>query len=145
MRTHRFLRRLDHKRIVQAIKKAEGRTSGQIRVFIQRGTFEEDALPLAQRKFFQLGMQKTQDRNAVLIFVAPRARKFALVGDVGVHEKCGNAFWEKLVERMRKNFQNEEFERAIVHGINEVGKVLTEHFPRTADTVNELPDEIVRE
>jgi uncharacterized membrane protein len=144
MRTHRFLQRLDHKRITQAIKKAEGRTSGQIRVFVQRGDFEEDALPRAERKFIQLGMQKTRDRNAVLIFVAPRARKYAVVGDVGVHEKCGCEFWQKLVAAMRAHFQKEEYGRAIIHAINEVGKVLAVHFPRTADTINELPDEVVQ-
>jgi uncharacterized membrane protein len=144
MRTHRFLQRLDHKRITQAIKKAEGRTSGQIRVFVQRGDFEEDALLRAEKKFVQLGMQKTDHRNAVLIFVAPRAHKYAVVGDVGVHEKCGREFWQKLVTVMRSHFQNKEFERAIVHAINEVGKVLTAHFPRTGDTINELPDEVAR-
>ncbi|MBV9009342.1 MAG: TPM domain-containing protein [Verrucomicrobia bacterium] len=144
MRTHRFLQRLDHKRIVQAIKKAEGTTSGQIRVFIQRGEFEDDALLRAQRKFLQLGMQKTRERNAVLIYVAPRAHKFAVIGDVGVHEKCGDIFWQKLVEEMRAHFQREEFERAIVHGISQAGKLLAAHFPRTGDTINELPDEIAQ-
>jgi uncharacterized membrane protein len=144
MRTHRFLQRLDHKRIIQAIKKAEGRTSGQIRVFVQRGDFEEDALLRAERRFVQLGMQKTRDRNAVLIFVAPRARKYAVVGDVGVHEKCGREFWQKLVAMMRTHFQKEEYGRAITHAISEVGKALAVHFPRTADTINELPDEVAQ-
>ena len=67
MRTYNFLSRLDHNRVTQAIKKAEGKSSGQIRVFIQRGKFEDDALPRAERRFLQLGMQKTRDRNAVLI------------------------------------------------------------------------------
>ena len=145
MRTHRFLKRLDHQRIVQAIKKAEGRTSGQIRVFIQRGQFDDDALGRAMKKFVQLGMHKTDDRNAVLIFVAPRAHRFAVVGDVGVHEKCGDEFWQTLVDAMRTHFQKEDFSRGIVHGINEAAKVLAEHFPRTRDTINELPDEVVQE
>ena len=34
-------------------------------------------------------MHKTRERNAVLIFVAPRAHKFAVVGDKAIHEKCG--------------------------------------------------------
>jgi uncharacterized membrane protein len=144
MRTHNFLRRLDHKRITQAIKKAEGRSSGQIRVFIQRGKFDDDALPRAQRKFVQLGMQKTRNRNAALVFVAPRAHKYAVVGDVGVHEKCGEEFWKKLVNEMRAHFGNEDFNRAIVLAISEVGKLLAAHFPRTGDTINELPDEIVQ-
>ena len=144
MRTHNFLRLLDHNRVTQAIKKAEGRSSGQIRVFIQRGKFEDDALPRAERRFLQLGMQKTRDRNAVLIFVAPRAHKYAVVGDVGVHEKCGEEFWKKLVHDMRAHFKNEDFNRAIILAISEVGKLLAAHFPRTGDTINELPDEIAQ-
>ena len=89
-------------------------------------------------------MQKTRERNAVLIYVAPRAHKFAVIGDVGVHEKCGDIFWQKLVEEMRAHFQREEFERAIVHGISQAGKLLAAHFPRTGDTINELPDEIAQ-
>lgn len=142
MRTQQFLRQLDHKEIVRAIKKAEGATSGQIRVFVQRGEFADDALPRAQQRFAALKMEKTKERNAVLIFVAPRARKFAVVGDVGVHEKCGAEFWEHLVEAMRAHFQREEFSDAIIHGVREVGKLLAAHFPRTGDTINELPDEI---
>jgi uncharacterized membrane protein len=144
MRTHHFLRRLDHNRVTQAIKKAEGKSSGQIRVFIQRGQFEDDALPRAERRFLQLGMQKTRDRNAVLIFVAPRAHKYAVVGDVGVHEKCGEEFWKKLVHDMRAHFKNADFNRAIILAISEVGKLLAAHFPRTGDTINELPDEIAQ-
>jgi uncharacterized membrane protein len=91
-----------------------------------------------------MGMEKTHDRNAVLIFVAPRAHKYAVIGDVGVHEKCGEEFWTKLVHEMRTHFKNQDFNRAIVLAINEVGKLLVTHFPRTADTINELPDEIVQ-
>jgi uncharacterized membrane protein len=87
MRTHNFLRNLEHDRIVAAIKEVEAKTSGQIRVFLQRGKFEEDALERAQKKFVQLGMNKTRERNAILILVAPRMQKFAVVGDEGVHQK----------------------------------------------------------
>jgi len=121
MRTHNFLSRLDHNRVTQAIRKAEGKSSGQIRVFIQRGKFEDDALPRAERRFLQLGMQKTRDRNAVLIFVAPRAHKYAVIGDVGVHEKCGEEFWKKLVDDMRAHFKNQDFSRAIILAISELG------------------------
>ena len=89
MRTKEFLSRLEHDRIIQAIRDAESKTSGEIRVFIQRGKFETDPLAVAQKKFQRLGMDKTRGRNAVLIFVAPRSRKFAVIGDQAIHEKCG--------------------------------------------------------
>jgi uncharacterized membrane protein len=145
MRTHRFLRELDHDRIVGAIKAAEAKTDGQIRIYLQRGKFEEDPMKRAEKKFIQLGMQKTLARNAVLIFVAPRMQKFAVIGDEGIHQKCGERFWQELVAKMRGHFQREEFTDAIVEAIEATGKLLARHFPRTSASINELPDEIVEE
>jgi uncharacterized membrane protein len=142
MRTKEFLSKLEHDRIVGAIREAESRTSGEIRVFVQRGKLSVDPLTVAQKKFQRLGMHKTRERNAVLIFVAPRAHKFAIVGDKAVHEKCGEEFWRQIVDGMRKHFQNEKFSHALTEAINEVGKVLAAHFPRTSADANELPDEI---
>jgi uncharacterized membrane protein len=143
MRTHSFLRQVEHDRIVQAIKKAEAKTSGQIRVFLQRGKFEEDALERAQKKFLQLGMEKTAERNGVLILVAPRMQKFAVVGDEGVHEKCGEEFWQALVARMRQHFLREDFTEALLEAIHATGALLAKYFPRTGPATNELPDEVV--
>ena len=143
MRTRDFLSRLEHERIVSAIREAESKTSGEIRVYIQRGKFETDPVMVAQKKFQRLGMYKTRERNAVLIFVAPRAHKFAIVGDQAIHEKCGEQFWQHIVDEMRAHFQNEKFSQALTEAINEVGKVLATHFPKTSENANELPDEIV--
>lgn len=143
MRTHRFIRQLEHDRIVNAIKAAEAKTSGQIRVFLQRGKFEEDALTRARKKFAQLAMAKTRERNAILIFVAPREQKFAVVGDEGVHQKCGDKFWHDLVARMREHFLREDFTEALVEAITATGELLARYFPKTGPSPNELPDEIV--
>lgn len=145
MRTHKFIRELEHDRIVKAIKEAEARTSGEIRVFLQRGVFDEDVVVRAQKKFLQLGMQKTQKRNAVLILVAPRMQKFAVVGDEGVHQKCGEKFWQELVEKMRQHFLREEFTDALVEAIESVAQLLARHFPKAGDLKNELPDEVMEE
>jgi uncharacterized membrane protein len=145
MRTYKFLRELDHDRIVKVIKEAEAKTSGQIRVYIQRGKFEEEPLPRAQKKFSQLCMEKTKERNAVLIFVAPRAQKFAVVGDEGIHQQCGEPFWQELVEKMRGHFQREEFTEALVESIESAGRLLARYFPRRSGSANELPDDIVEE
>src|SRR5881409_4459324 len=109
MRTKEFLSHLEHDRIVAAIREAESKTSGQIRVFMQRGKMDVEPLIAAQKKFHRLGMHKTLERNAVLIFVAPRAHKFAVVGDKAIHEKCGDEFWQRVVNGMRTHFQNENF------------------------------------
>ena len=143
MRTREFLSKLEHDRIIQAIGEAESKTSGEIRVLIERGKLKSDPLEAAQRKFHRLGMHKTRERNAVLIFVAPRVHKFAVVGDNAIHEKCGDELWQRVVERMRTHFQNEKFSDALVEAIKEIGTVLESHFPKTSDDTNELPDDVI--
>ena len=143
MRTREFLSKLEHDQILQAIRDAESRTSGEIRVYIQRGKLNADPLVVAQKKFQRLHMHKTRDRNAVLIFVAPRAHKFAVVGDKSIHEKCGEEFWQRVVDLMRLHFQTEKFSEALVDAIQEIGKLLAAHFPRSSTPSDELSDEIV--
>jgi uncharacterized membrane protein len=145
MRTRDFLSKVEHDRIVQAIREAESKTSGEIRVFIQRGKLTADPLVAAQKKFQQLRMHTTRERNAVLIFVAPRAHKFAVVGDKAIHEKCGEEFWRRIVDGMRVHFQNEKFSHALVEAIKEIGKLLAAHFPKTSGNANELPNDVLEE
>jgi uncharacterized membrane protein len=143
MRSREFVSKLEHDRIVHAIREAESKTSGEIRVYVQRGKLNADPLIVAQKKFQRLQMHKTQQRNAVLIFVAPREHKFAVVGDKAIHEKCGDQFWQRIVEGMRTHFQNEKFTHALVEAIKEIGKLLAVHFPKTSANINELPDDVI--
>jgi len=144
MRTKEFLRKLEHDRIAKAIATAEATTSGEIRVFIQRGNVA-DAVSSARDQFERLGMAQTRERNAVLIFVAPRAQKFAVIGDRGVYEKCGEPFWGALTQAMRPHFQAQRFTDAIVHAVREAGSLLKQHFPRRPDDRNELPNAVEEE
>jgi uncharacterized membrane protein len=132
---------IDHDRVTAAIGAAEARTSGEIRVVLSRGK-TNDALAAAQAQFERLGMHQTAARNGVLIFLAPRSRRFAVIGDRGVHEKCGAPFWTGLAEAMSEHFMRGDFTAGLVHGIERAGVLLGEHFPRQADDRNELPDEI---
>ncbi len=141
MRTKSFLARLEHDRIVRAIAAAETKTSGEIRVFIQHGAMD-DAVPAARAQFQKLGMTKTRERNGVLIFVAPRSQKFAVIGDEGIHGRCGDAFWEQLVDSMQERFRAENFTDALVEAIAQAGDLLTRYFPRTAADPNELPNQV---
>lgn len=143
MRTKEFLSTLEHDRIVESIRTAESKTSGQIRVYVQRGELKGDPLAAATKRFHKLGMHRTDERNAVLIFVAPRAHKFAVVGDQAIHEKCGEEFWRRLVDAMRAHFQSEKFSHALVEAIEEAGKALGQHFPKGSTSGNELPNEVV--
>jgi uncharacterized membrane protein len=132
---------IDQHRIVVAIQSAERRTSGEIRVLIARQP-AADPIAAAKKHFERLGMTRTAARNGVLIFIAPRSRTFAVIGDTGVHEKCGDKFWQELAMVMSEHFKLEHFADGLVFGIERAGALLAEHFPRANDDRNELSDEI---
>jgi len=138
-----FLQRLEDEKIVSAIQSAESKTSGEIRVFISDA---EPADPLAGAKlqFERMEMANTKDRNGVLIFVAPKSRNFAIIGDEAVHARCGEQFWKKIADEMSGRFKQGQFTDGIIHGVAAAGEVLSQHFPRQADDVNELPDKVER-
>jgi uncharacterized membrane protein len=126
-----FLPKISHHRLVEAIREAETKTSGEIRVLVARHAVKEP-VAAAKHYFDQLGMAKSPHRNGVLIFLAPRSRKFAVIGDQGVHEKCGDAFWSGLAEAMEGHFRRGEFTSGLVHGIERAGELLALTFPRLA-------------
>src|SRR3954452_2971978 len=143
MLSKEFIGRLDHDRIVAAIRDAESTTSGEIRVYVHRGKLKSDVVDMAKQRFLRLGMEKTAARNGVLIFVAPRVHQFAVIGDEGIHRQCGDVLWQSVVEKMRNHFRNEHFSDALLEAIQELGQVLSKYFPRTAADANELPDAVM--
>ncbi|MEO6006151.1 MAG: TPM domain-containing protein [Opitutus sp.] len=132
---------IDHARVVAAISEAEQRTSGEVRVLVARQT-TEDPVATARLHFERLGMTKTEARNGVLVYFAPRSRAFAIIGDTAVHEKCGAEFWSRVAAEMEQRFRRGEFTEGLVQGIRQAGELLAQHFPRRPDDRNELPDAI---
>ena len=129
MHPRAFSKHLDHDGIVAAIREAELKTTGQIRVRISPQHVTEP-VAAAQAEFDCLGLNQLAARNGVLIFVAPRAHKFAVIGDTAVHAQCGDAFWCELAEAMSGYFRQSEFTPGIIHGIQKAGQLLAQHFPR---------------
>jgi len=129
MQPRAFSKHLDHEGIVAAIRDAELKTTGQIRVRISPKHID-DAVAAAQAEFLRQGLEKSPERNAVLIFVAPRAHKFAVFGDEAVHARCGDAFWRELAGAMSEYFRRSEFTPGIIHGVQKAGELLARHFPR---------------
>jgi uncharacterized membrane protein len=144
MSAQRFVKQLRHDDIVAAIREAEHKTSGEIRVFISHKPIE-NPVAAAQAEFMRRSMEKTRERNAVLIFLAPRTRQFAVIGDVGVHAKCGDTFWQELAKSMTGYFLKSEFTQGIIHGVKRAGELLAEHFPRRPDDRNQLPDQVAHD
>jgi uncharacterized membrane protein len=139
-----FFSKLDSNRIVSAIAEAERRSSGEIRVHVTLRK-PDDLEARARRRFERLGMTKTAERNGVLFYIAPAVRRFQILGDSGIHERCGQEFWKEIASEMEESFRRGDFTDGVVRGVARVGELLARHFPRTAADKNELPNAIDEE
>lgn len=137
----KFFSKTDEQRIIAAIKEAERQTSGEIRVHFEKEIIG-DVRGVGARIFHELEMDQTADRNGVLIFIVPDIHRFAILGDEGIDRVVPPNFWDDVRNVMQAEFRNGKFADGICQGVKLMGEKLKEHFPRSKDDVNELPDEI---
>ena len=109
----RLLNREEDQRVVEAIRQAERNTSGE-----------------------------TKQRNGVLIYLAVKDHKFAILGDEGINKVVGNDFWNDVKDLMQRCFKEGQFVEGLEQGIQRCGEKLKTYFPYQTDDTNEIPDDI---
>ncbi|OGW81451.1 MAG: hypothetical protein A3C47_01780 [Omnitrophica bacterium RIFCSPHIGHO2_02_FULL_51_18] len=137
----KYLDKNSEAEVTAAIRRAEHKTSGEIRVHLRRKC-KGDVFEAARKIFHKLRMHKTKHRNAVLIYVALDSRQFAVLGDRGIHEKVGDLFWKETRDKMKSLFSQARVKEAIVAGVMDAGEKLKYYFPTEKADKNELSDTI---
>ena len=130
--------------LIEAIQNAEKRTSGEVRLFVESKCRFIDPMDRAKEIFLQLGMEKTDERNATLVYIAVKDRQAAILGDAGIHQKVGQEYWEAEVKKMLLYFRQQQLTEGLCQVINDIGEALHFYFPYSSEhDKNELPDEII--
>jgi len=136
----------DFLRISNEIKKIEKTTSGEVRVAMkEKKSFAErnkSLRQLAEIEFKKLKMNETRDKTGILIFILFQERQFYILADEGINNKVPQETWDSIRDEIQVSFKNGEFLDGILTGLNNVGKILSEHFPIKADDTNELSNKI---
>ena len=131
MKLKHFLNGLEHQRVHQAIKSAENGTSGDIVLFISHRKVE-DPVAAADREFRKLRLETASDKNSLLIFLAPKSQKFAIIGGTALHEKLGQSGWDELIALLTCYFKESRYTDGLVATIEQAGRALQIHFPAAA-------------
>ena len=139
-----FFTKEEEKGILEAIRIAEHRTSGEIHVHVRKKC-KKDPMMEAQEIFRRLGIHRTEERNGILIFVAAESRQFAIVGDSGIHEKVSHHFWDTTRDKMLEFFKKNEIKNGVVAGIQSAGEKLEYYFPAKPGLTNQLPDAVTED
>ena len=139
-----FFTEVEKKQIVETVRNAERRTSGEVRVFVESRCRFVDPLDRAAEIFFNLKMNETVDRNAVLLYMAMKDRQLAVFGDEGIHKKVGTDYWNKEIKLLISKFNTANYGEGISQCVKDIGEALHQYFPFDNNTdKNELPDDII--
>lgn len=148
MNKAQLLKAIDSSRVEAAIREAEQGTTGEICVSVAP-YFWGNVRRTAEKTFLRLGMTNTRDSNGVLILVVPARKQFVILGDAGVKEAVGDAYWETLRDTVQHRFRAGQFTEGLVEAIQVLGDTLRTHFPTQAPGAsvpeanpNELPDAV---
>lgn len=135
----------EDRQIVGHIAAAEKRTSGEIRVFVEDFCFRDHPVERAAELFVLFGMHNTQNRNAVLIYLAQKSHHLAIWGDEGIHQRVGLDFWNAEKGVLRTALQNGKAAIGVCAVIDQIGEKLAQYFPPLPgeEDKNELPNEII--
>ena len=117
----KFLAAEEQGKVLAAIAQAEDRTSGEIRLHIEGKCPTDEVLDHAKELFSRLEMEKTEQRNGVLIYLATASRRFAILGDEGIDRVVPDNFWMDVKDVMASRFQEGEFGDGLVQGGLTVG------------------------
>ncbi|SDK66233.1 TLP18.3, Psb32 and MOLO-1 founding protein of phosphatase [Salinimicrobium catena] len=139
-----FLTQQEEEEVVEAIRQAEKKTSGEIRVHIEKSS-KGDIWKRAMEVFHLLKMDNTKQDNGVLIYVAIDDRNFVIYGDKGINDVVPPDFWESTKDEIVAEFKKGNFKQGLINGITRAGHELQVHFPWDEGTdENQLSDKISR-
>lgn len=136
-----MLSHLEQQQVLASIAAAEANTSGELRVHLE-ATCSIDPVARAVDLFYELGMQATEQRNGVLIYVAYESKNLAIIGDQGINNLVPADFWDSVRDIMVSNFQKGRISEGLCAAIAEAGTQLAQYFPPQDNDQNELPNQI---
>jgi putative membrane protein len=110
---------------------------------VPRQTKEARAHQEALRQFAAHGLQHTELRTGVLIFVSIAERYAEILADAGIARKVPSTVWDDAVSSLTSEIAAGRAADGFVATIEKCTAELAKHFPPGAINRNELPNAIV--
>jgi len=107
---------------------------------------KEEAVSLrAERAFFERGLYRTKKNTGVLFFLSLLERKVWVLADKGIYEKMDQEVLNRFANEVSRGIKDSRACEALAQAIQEIGVLLSQHFPITPDDTDELPDDVMTE
>jgi putative membrane protein len=86
---------------------------------------------------------RTTGKTGVLIYLSLAERRAEIVADEGILKLTDDHTWGEAMHALIAEVRKGRPADGIVAAIERVGTVMAEHFPRSADDKNEIPDKLI--
>ncbi len=106
---------------------------------------EHAVLHRAVRAFHEKGLNRTKEHTGVLFFISLLEHKVWVLADKGIHKRIGQETLNTFAAKMSKGIAEGHACDALCGAIAEAGELLAEHFPKTKEDRDELPDDVIAE
>ena len=115
------------------------------KLFIGTRRKEEAVRLRAERAFFERGLYRTKKNTGVLFFLSLLERKVWVLADKGIYEKMDQETLNRFANEVSRGIREGRACHALSRAIQEIGVLLSKHFPITSDDTDELPDNVMTE
>lgn len=93
---------------------------------------------------FKVGAERrTHGRTGILIYLSMREHRAQILADEAIASKVPAETWGEAMAAMLEHIRDGRCADGMIAAVEKVGAVLAEHFPRTEDDQNELPDRLI--
>ena len=113
--------------------------------FIARHRIAEAVHSRSLAAFTAHGLHHTKAHTGILIFVSLLEHRAIVLADRGINEKVAPGTWDEVVQMLTSGLKSGNACEAFCRAIERCGAILTQHFPRSADDVDELSNKLVTE
>ncbi|MFW7378768.1 MAG: TPM domain-containing protein [Oligoflexus sp.] len=97
----------------------------------------------AELEFYEAGLQKTDGRTAILLFVSILERRAVVLADQGISVKLPADTWNGIVSKLIASVKDGQMADGLGRAILRCGEILGEHFPVGENGRNELLDRLI--
>lgn len=95
-------------------------------------------------KHFKVGAEsRTTGKTGIMIYLSMREHRAEIVADEPIAKLVPAEVWGEAMADMLVEIRQGRIAEGMAAGVRDVGKVLAEHFPRSDNDVNELPDRLI--
>lgn len=115
-----------------------------LRLFLTPGATKTRRVHRRALELFRAAAEKrTRGSTGVLVYLSLAEHRAEIIADAAIHSKVTADVWGAAMAALIGGVKRGEAGEGMAEAVRQIGLILAEHFPRSEDDVNELPDRVI--